>query len=112
MPEEKPEPSAPRRRRRSAIVLILPIVVLAAIALWFWTSHVSEPAQADGENPVRSTLHLESFVLNAADTEQRAYLRVGIDLGLRAPCRPATVPAHDNDVSGGHRHRPLRYPRA
>ena len=31
---------------------------------------------------VRTTLHLETFVLNLADTDQRSYLRVGIDLGL------------------------------
>ena len=31
---------------------------------------------------VRSTLHLETFVLNLADPGQRSYLRVGIDLGL------------------------------
>ena len=28
------------------------------------------------------TLHLETFVLNLADPQQRSYLRVGIDLGL------------------------------
>jgi len=56
------------------------ILILAGVALWSWPSH--EAAQAGDENAVRSTLHLESFVLNAADTDQRAYLRVGIDLGL------------------------------
>ncbi len=29
-----------------------------------------------------STLHLETFVLNLADPDQKSYLRVGIDLGL------------------------------
>lgn len=32
--------------------------------------------------PVKSTLHLETFVLNLAGSDQRSYLRVGIDLGL------------------------------
>lgn len=31
---------------------------------------------------VKSTLHLETFVLNLAGPDQRSYLRVGIDLGL------------------------------
>jgi len=31
---------------------------------------------------VKGSLHLETFVLNLADREQRSYLRVGIDLGL------------------------------
>ena len=32
---------------------------------------------------VQSTLHLDTFVLNLAGADERAYLRVGIDLGLR-----------------------------
>lgn len=36
----------------------------------------------DSDPRVRSTLHLETFVLNLADPEQRSYLRAGIDLGL------------------------------
>lgn len=31
---------------------------------------------------MKSTLHLETFVLNLAGPDQRSYLRVGIDLGL------------------------------
>lgn len=52
------------------------------MVFWFWMRNDSPPAQAGGANQVRSTLHLEDFVLNAADSDQRAYLRVGIDLGL------------------------------
>jgi flagellar FliL protein len=35
-----------------------------------------------GSGQVNGTLHLETFVLNLADRDQRSYLRVGIDLGL------------------------------
>lgn len=38
--------------------------------------------RAESVNRVQTTLHLETFVLNLADSDQRAYLRVGIDLGL------------------------------
>lgn len=31
---------------------------------------------------MKGSLHLETFVLNLADSGQRSYLRVGIDLGL------------------------------
>ncbi len=31
---------------------------------------------------MKSSLHLETFVLNLSDRDQRSYLRVGIDLGL------------------------------
>ncbi len=37
---------------------------------------------ADRGGVVKTTLHLETFVLNLADPQQRSYLRVGIDLGL------------------------------
>jgi len=57
------------------------LLILAGVGVWFWTSQRDEPVQAT-DNAVRSTLHLETFVLNLADVNQRAYLRVGIDLGL------------------------------
>ena len=57
--------------------------MLAALGIWFLTSRGGEPAPSDStETEIKSTLHLETFVLNLADPEQRAYLRVGIDLGL------------------------------
>jgi flagellar basal body-associated protein FliL len=57
------------------------VIVLAALGAWFWSTRRSEPVP--GAVPqVRSTLHLETFVLNLADPGQRSYLRVGIDLGL------------------------------
>ncbi len=61
------------------------IAILALIALFFWTNHDArtEP-QSNRPGQVRSTLHLETFVLNLADGDQRSYLRVGIDLGLNS----------------------------
>jgi flagellar FliL protein len=84
MPEEdkKNAKDLPPHRRRGFGV-IFPIVILGVIAIWFWASRGSEPYSAVNEAvPVRSTLHLETFVLNLADPDQRSYLRVGIDLGL------------------------------
>jgi flagellar basal body-associated protein FliL len=45
-------------------------------------------------------LHLETFVINLADPQQRSYLRVGIDLGLnheigRGEQARAVAPARD-----------------
>jgi len=69
----------PRRR----LGWILPAVVLVAVAGWFWSKRGTEAAAGGTENKrVKSTLHLETFVLNLADPGQRSYLRVGIDLGL------------------------------
>jgi flagellar protein FliL len=57
------------------------MLVVAVIAgAWLWGKRASEPAAAG--SPVKSTLHLDTFVLNLADPGQRSYLRVGIDLGL------------------------------
>jgi chemotaxis protein MotB len=69
--------------RRRSLVWILPAVVLIALAGWFWSKRGSESAAAANETKrVKSTLHLETFVLNLADPGQKSYLRVGIDLGL------------------------------
>lgn len=43
---------------------------------------VSHTGGSGAEGRVNGTLHLETFVLNLGDLEQRSYLRVGIDLGL------------------------------
>ena len=45
----------------------------------------SSPANSESSGVVQSTLHLESFVVNLEDPDGRAYLRIGIDLGLSHP---------------------------
>ena len=75
--------------RRGWIGLVLLVVILAAVGIWFFASRGGEPAPPQsGETEIKSTLHLETFVLNLADPEQRAYLRVGIDLGLNHEAKP------------------------
>lgn len=56
-------------------------VVLLAIGAWLLNRQQSGDASSDSETGVKSTLHLETFVVNLSDHE-RSYLRVGIDLGL------------------------------
>ena len=70
-------------------------LIFAGAAAWHLTIRRSDfPAQANSLSAVQSTLHLETFVLNVGGTEQRAYLRVGIDLGLNLAAKHAeeTVP--------------------
>lgn len=74
------ESDAPRGRGR--IVFPLLAVVLATLGTWFWGERTNEPVPSGAGPAVKGTLHLETFVLNLADPDQRAYLRVGIDLGL------------------------------
>lgn len=91
MPEAEGKKSlsdAPARLGRR-VILFLPLLVLVGVGLWFWTNRSSDPAQASDSGPVHSTLHLETFVLNLADPDQRSYLRIGIDLGLNQEAQQA-----------------------
>jgi len=112
MPEEAmPEEAIPEQAKKSGrslrgqLVFAVPVVILVAIGIWFWASRGDDAAvQANAEQRVRSTLHLETFVLNLADPDQRAYLRVGIDLGLnkemKAGEEPAPIPQIRDTILG------------
>ena len=90
MPDERQTPSKDSHSRRgSTSVVAIALIAVAGLGVWFWTSHASESAQASGAGPVRATLHLETFVLNLADVNQRSYLRVGIDLALTQDAKRA-----------------------
>ncbi|HTY83628.1 MAG TPA: flagellar basal body-associated FliL family protein [Silvibacterium sp.] len=70
-------------KRGHAVILLVPVAILMAVGLWFWVARGAGPAPApDPEKRIKCTLHLDTFVLNLADPDQRSYLRVGIDLGL------------------------------
>ena len=93
MPEEELSlDRAPHRRGRLIFVLIA-VVACAALGFWYWTSHNSDPEPSTNDTTIRSTLHLETFVLNLADPNRRSYLRIGVDLGLnRELKRTESVP--------------------
>ncbi|HEY4904182.1 MAG TPA: flagellar basal body-associated FliL family protein [Candidatus Sulfotelmatobacter sp.] len=58
-------------------------LVLAVLGVWWWsTQQNGADSRTQQNSPVKSTLHLETFVVNLADRDQRSYLRVGVDLGL------------------------------
>jgi len=58
------------------------LLALGIPAVWMLRGRVQTEAAATHTSQVKSVLHLETFVLNLADPDERAYLRVGIDLGL------------------------------
>lgn len=65
-------------------------MALSAFGLWLWSVRSGEaPGQATDASAVRSTLHLETFVLNVGGAGQSAYLRVGIELGLSQDAKRA-----------------------
>ncbi len=83
MPAATKAPSKAPPLSRRAVVFSLLLVVLVALGSWFWaSSRQGREVSAGAVRPVKGSLHLETFVLNLADPEQRSYLRVGIDLGL------------------------------
>jgi len=94
--EDKKTLSDARRKRRQRSGYAIFLLLLAGVGVWFWLQREADPAVEAGEQTrIKSTLHLETFVLNLSDPDQRSYLRVGIDLGLdREPKRgeePAPV---------------------
>ncbi len=64
--------------------LALFAIVLAVLGAWWWNAQQSgaQDRSQRESSPVKSTLHLETFVVNLADSDQRSYLRLGVDLGL------------------------------
>jgi flagellar basal body-associated protein FliL len=81
---EKKNLNHPPKRRSGRVLFVIAAVVLAGIGIWFAMHRGNEADAASVDTPVRvkSTLHLETFVLNLSDSDQRSYLRVGIDLGF------------------------------
>jgi flagellar basal body-associated protein FliL len=81
--EEEKSIQDPPESRRGGFTWVIAITILVAVGIWFWAGRGSgSSAQANGTPRVKSTLHLETFVLNLADADHRSYLRIGIDLGL------------------------------
>jgi flagellar FliL protein len=81
MPEGEKKSKNSRSGGSRWVVAVIPIVIVAGVVIWFWGNRGSDAATGEASR-IRSTLHLETFVLNLADPDQRSYLRVGIDLGL------------------------------
>lgn len=78
-------PSAPgqaARKKRSLALVLLPVLALGAAAVWFLHSDAGTNG-ATSASSVHFVLHLDTFVLNLSGGDERAYLRAGVDLGLR-----------------------------
>ncbi|MFZ0318068.1 MAG: flagellar basal body-associated FliL family protein [Candidatus Sulfotelmatobacter sp.] len=77
-PEQKKEATSGRGKFSYFVMAC----ALIAAGGWYWNSRTAVPTAQGAAQTVKSTLHLETFVLNLAGPDQRSYLRVGIDLGL------------------------------
>lgn len=73
-----------QKQKSPVLVIVLSLVVGlggGAAAMGFFRPSLGSQA-ADNSNKVRAVLHLETFVVDIGNLEQKAYLRVGVDLGL------------------------------
>jgi flagellar FliL protein len=93
-PDKKTLNDRPAGRGRP-VAFVIAFVVLAGLGIWYWMHRGADAAAGQPDQPagVKSTLHLETFVLNLSDADQRAYLRVGIDLGLNKEAKHGEEPA-------------------
>lgn len=67
---------------RGSLIFLALVIAAVVAAAWFWNARRSGTVSAQAGSAVKSTLHLETFVVNLSDPGQRSYLRAGIDLGL------------------------------
>lgn len=73
-----------------AVICVVGLALFAGVG-WPGCSDLPPSPDAAGSSPTsgsskpRGILHLDSFVVNLADSEGGRFLRVGIDLGLESP---------------------------
>ena len=80
----------PQKTGRHFLTLVLlPVLAVAAAGgAWLWRAKAGSPSSQTAQSAkVGTVLHLDTFVLNLAGADERAYLRAGIDLGVRADAR-------------------------
>lgn len=81
-PSPAPASSASKSSRAGVFFSLFAISLLAVAGVYWNAQRSGMDAASDHGGAVKATLHLETFVLNLADPQQRSYLRVGVDLGL------------------------------
>jgi flagellar basal body-associated protein FliL len=70
-------------RYKAVYVIVIVVLVAASIAAYFLLRQVASAGSSHSET--EATLNLDTFILNLEGGNQRAYLRVGITLGLSQP---------------------------
>ena|SRR5437879_7060923 len=80
----EPDPIGKGSKRGKWIVIaLLAVVGVVGMAVWRLRAKPADGRQKAKESPkVTAVLHLEPFVLNLADGEEKSYLRLGVDLGM------------------------------
>lgn len=93
-PDKAPDnatPAEPVKKKSKWPFLVAGVLLLAVVGgalVWILRSRSGPPETPPPDEPrIKATLHLESFVINLVDVEQRAYLRIGVDIGLSKPVK-------------------------
>ncbi len=82
MPAQETEVVKPKSSSKTLIIALVAIVLLAACGTGFFWYQRRAKAPVHEEPKKTEVLHLETFVVNLADEDQRTFLRIGIDLGI------------------------------
>ena len=78
---ESGRPTGEKKSTAKLLTLLgFSVVAAAGLTLYFGRQYKHQP-----ETETRSVLHLETFVVNLADPDQKTFLRVGIDLEVALP---------------------------
>ena len=81
MPDPQVSPAPRNWKKLSLLAVVLALVLGAAGGIFIWLRPPHSTSAAESSS-VQSTLALETFVVNLSGSGERAYLRVGISLGL------------------------------
>jgi flagellar FliL protein len=89
------ETSAPagelaRKKSKTLLFIVLGLVLAVGGAGWYFLGRKTVAAKNEAPTPV-TILHLDNFIVNLADTDRDAYLRVGIDLGVAGLPKPKSA---------------------
>jgi flagellar FliL protein len=82
--EQVAPPPVPQRSKKKLGILLIAVVVLAGAggALFFLTRPQRAHASPEEARAPKAIFRLDEFVVNLADENDRAFLRIGIQLGL------------------------------
>jgi flagellar FliL protein len=68
-------------KKKSPLLLVTVLLSASGIGYWMYNAHLKETSVVNASAKKPATMvHLESFVVNLADSDGKDYLRVGIDL--------------------------------
>jgi len=84
MPEEQQATAAETQPTKSRKTLMIGLLVFVVMTVTVGSKFLLQKSAAASHKDARpkSVVHLESFIVNLSDHDDKAFLRVGIDLGV------------------------------